>query len=184
MRLSAPTAVGRLMAPGGCLQPGQRGSTEVGAAGRPAAPSPAPTQGIPTGWDPSCRQMRTGARADSAPVQMRQHRCSGTAPGAEWEQGPVPGGTAPILQPQRASLARSFPPSPVGLAQRDGDPAVSSLQGTSSTAWHPLAMTPIRSRVCHHRHQTQPTYLAMRSTATPRAPSPAFLPATSTGRRQ
>lgn len=180
----APTAVWRLMAPGGCLQPGQQGGTRAGAAGRPAAPSPAPTQSRPAGWDPSCRQMRTGAGTDSAPVSMRQLRCSGTAHGAERGQGPVRGGQPLFCTINGHFWLVAFPHPRWGWPGGTVSPAVSSLQGTSSTAWRQPATTPTRSRVCHRHRRTQPTRRATRSTVTPRAPSPAFPPATSTGRRR
>lgn len=71
-------------------------------------------------------------------------------------------------------------------SQGDGDPVVPSPQGTSSTAWLPPATTRTRSGGCRRRRhrRTQPTPPGRRSTATPRAPSPASPPATSTGRRR
>lgn len=144
-------------------QPGHRArhswtSRSTTAGSHPQHPSCCQTQ-------PQCRRGSSGAGGS---LSKDRDRC---------------GGTAPVLPPQWAFGAHGFAPSRVGLAWRDGDPAVSSPQGTSSTAWHPPATTPTRSRVCRHR-RTQPTHLATRSTATPRAPSPAFPPATSAGRRR
>lgn len=91
----APTAVWLLMAPGDCLQPGQRGGPWASADGCPIALSPAPTWGSPAGWDASCWQTGTGARPDLALCRQ-----GFSAWGVVQGQGLVQGGTAPVLHPQ------------------------------------------------------------------------------------
>lgn len=166
--LPAPTAVWQLIAPGGCPQPGQAQLDFPQL--HPQFPSPA---ALRDGTHPADR-CRQEPGQDNAALVLSVSAGTGTS----W------GGTTLVLHLLWEILACGFLLSLVKLLWRDDDPTVLSPQGTSSTAWRQPAMTLTRSKACHHRHQTRPTHLATRSTAIPRAPSPAFPPATSTGRRQ